>query len=213
MTVIHGPNEAGKSTLLHLIRAILYGFSPRYHARFVPPRYPGSIGGRLQVQGPTGRFAVRRWLPDSHAFRADEAGDLAVRAIDGSLQGKHLLASMLSGVDDAIFRNVFAVGLSEMQHLATLSDTEAARQLYGLAAGADRVSDRRSWRQLEERRHRQMHGGDEASIVALLRRRQEILSDLQHEQGPVAALVESVRAASPSQRRNRQTGTSSATIR
>ena len=30
VTVIHGPNEAGKSTLLQLIRAILYGYSPAF---------------------------------------------------------------------------------------------------------------------------------------------------------------------------------------
>ncbi len=182
VTVIHGPNEAGKSTLLHLIRAILYGFSPRYHARFVPPRYPGSVGGRMNVQGTTGRFAVRRWLPDSASLRADQVGDLAVRAIDGSLQGKHLLASLLSGVDDSIFRNVFAVGLSEMQHLATLSDTEAARQLYGLAAGADRVSIAEVARHLDEMRQQQMCGRQESSIVAFLARQREIESDLQHEE-------------------------------
>ena len=33
VTVIHGPNEAGKSTLLQLIRAVLYGYSVANHQR------------------------------------------------------------------------------------------------------------------------------------------------------------------------------------
>ena len=45
VTVIHGPNEAGKSTLLQLIRAVLYGYSVASHQRFVPPRFEGRVGG------------------------------------------------------------------------------------------------------------------------------------------------------------------------
>ena len=59
---------------------------------------------------------------------------------DGTARGSHLLTTLLSGVDETIFNNVFAVGLTQMQQLSSLSDTEAANQLYGLATGVDRVS-------------------------------------------------------------------------
>ena len=49
ITVIHGPNEAGKSTLLQFVRAVLYGFSPTKHRRFVPPVYEGRVGGSVTV--------------------------------------------------------------------------------------------------------------------------------------------------------------------
>ena len=175
VTVIHGPNEAGKSTLLHLIRAVLYGFSPQQHARFIPPRYPGDIGGSVTLGGPNGRYRVRRCLPPQpDAILHDAEGNLSIESLDGGLQGRHLLPTLLCGVDDAIFRNVFAVGLSEMQHLATLSDTEAAQQLYGLAAGADRVSVSQVSRALQAARQRQLDPNAAQSITELLRRRDEL---------------------------------------
>ncbi|HEY2760048.1 MAG TPA: ATP-binding protein, partial [Pirellulales bacterium] len=43
-TVFYGPNEAGKTTLLEFIRAVLYGFSPQRIARYLPPVH-AAIGG------------------------------------------------------------------------------------------------------------------------------------------------------------------------
>ncbi len=181
VSVIHGPNEAGKSTLLHLIRAILYGFSSRHHARFVPPRHPGPVGGKLTVTGPNGRYEIRRWLPESLGLQEDQVGDLAVQSVEGGLKGKHLLGSLLCGVDEAIFQNVFAVGLSEMQQLGTLSDTAAAQQLYGLAAGADRVSVAEVARQLAEARHRRLEGREPSALRQLLAQRAQLQKELAEE--------------------------------
>ncbi|MCA9150886.1 MAG: AAA family ATPase, partial [Planctomycetales bacterium] len=181
ITVIHGPNEAGKSTLLHLIRAVLYGFQAKHHARFVPPRYPGHTGGKLTVQATNGRFQVRRWL-ESTALTHDAAGELAVDSLNGGLSGRHLLPTLLAGVDDAIFRNVFAVGLSEMQQLGTLSDTEAAHQLYGLAAGSDRVSIADVSRYLADSRQKLLAENDPSSITTLLAKRDQLRHEIEHEQ-------------------------------
>ena len=85
------------------------------------------------------------------------------------------MTSLLAGVDQSIFHNVFAVGLSEMQHLGTLSDTEAAHQLYGLASGADRVSIAGVSRQLETARRRLLDDPDAvAAIGQLTERRAEL---------------------------------------
>ena len=50
------------------------------------------------------------------------------------------LALLLDGVDEAVFNNVFAFGLGEIQELATLTDSAAADLLYELTLGLDRVS-------------------------------------------------------------------------
>jgi len=55
-------------------------------------------------------------------------------------QGEALLRVVLGNIDEAVFQNVFAVGLREMQELGTLSDSKAAELLYSLTAGLDRVS-------------------------------------------------------------------------
>ena len=57
LNVVYGPNEAGKSTLLHFIRSALYGFSPD-RRRYLPPLHGGRPGGWLEVSG------RRRAVPD-----------------------------------------------------------------------------------------------------------------------------------------------------
>ena len=101
-----------------------------------------------------GRFQIGRHLPPPGRSEDFGQSELSVKSLEGSLQGRHLLGMLLAGVDESIFQNVFAVGLSEMQQLGTLSDTEAARQLYGLAAGGDRVSIADVSQQLRETRQR-----------------------------------------------------------
>lgn len=180
ITVIHGPNEAGKSTLLQFVRAVLYGFSPTRHRRFVPPVYDGRVGGSINVTAPNGRFTIRRLLPPSGKLEDHEQSELSVRSLDGSIQGKQLITTLLAGVDDSIFHNVFAVGLTEMQHLGTLSDTEAGEQLYGLAMGTDRVSLIDVKRELETARQSLFSDDDAASeLTTLFERREHLRREIQ----------------------------------
>ena len=177
VTVIHGPNEAGKSTLLQLIRAILYGYSVAGQQRFVPPRFEGRVGGQLVAEAPQGRFCIGRHLPPPGRSEDFDRSELSVRSLDGSLQGRHLLGMLLAGVDESVFHNVFAVGLSEIQQLGTLSDTEAARQLYGLAAGGDRVSIADVSQQLRETCHR-LAGGGAGGLMSLQQRQAQLQREL-----------------------------------
>ena len=50
------------------------------------------------------------------------------------------LETLLAGVDEPTYNNVFAVGLKEIQELGSLDDTAAADYLYRLTSGLDRVS-------------------------------------------------------------------------
>jgi uncharacterized protein YhaN len=132
MTVLYGPNEAGKTTLLEFLRSMLYGFSPPRWQRYLPPVHGGNRGGVLVVAGANGRFTIRR-----HATDAPGAGELRVLSSDGALQsdGLVLQKGLLGGVDEGTFNQVFAVGLREMQELGALSDSAAAEFLYHLSVG------------------------------------------------------------------------------
>jgi uncharacterized protein YhaN len=175
VTVIYGPNEAGKSTLLQFVRAVLYGFSPQRHRRFVPPLHDGRVGGSLTLVAANGRYVVRRLLPPSACLEDHERAELSVRSVDGAVQGKQVLNSILSGIDDSLFHNVFSVGLTEIQHLGSLSDTKAAEQLYGLAMGTDRISLLEIRRDLEEARRRVIGvDGNASELPELLERRSRL---------------------------------------
>ena len=136
-TVFYGCNEAGKTTVLNLIRTVFYGFSAKRCQKYLPPAHGSVAGGAVKVLGVNGEYQIRR---TASARYEGGAGELRVSSAQGDSHGGAFLQTLLNGVDETIFNNVFAVGLTQMQELSTLSDTEAAEQLYGLATGVDRVS-------------------------------------------------------------------------
>ena len=137
LTLFYGPNEAGKTTLMQFMRAMLYGFTEERQTRYLPPIHGGTPGGALRVSGPGGGYEIQR-----HASLSDndETGRLTVTGSDGLTQGQHRLTSLLGQVDEAIYNNVFAIGIRELQELSTLDNTAAADELYKLSSGLDRVS-------------------------------------------------------------------------
>ena len=54
-TVFYGPNEAGKSTLLAFIRAVLFGYPGRRRGSHYPPLSGGSHVGRIRLSGDDGQ--------------------------------------------------------------------------------------------------------------------------------------------------------------
>ncbi|MDP6060104.1 MAG: hypothetical protein QGH33_14490, partial [Pirellulaceae bacterium] len=97
---------------------------------------------------------------------------------NGSRQGQHLLNVLLSGIDESIFNNVFAVGIRELQELATLDDTQAAEQLYNLASGVDRVSLVEVMRTLDSRRVAIWGADEENELTSLVANRNRLQGDV-----------------------------------
>jgi len=159
-TVFHGPNEAGKTTLMQFIRSVLYGFSPARKQRYLPPLGGGRPGGSLAVDTDEGRYEIARWQ--------ERGATAVVTAPDGTQQGEPALGSMLGGIDEAIFNNIYAFGLREIQELATLTDTEAARHLYDLTTGLDRVSLIDVQRELAASRERLLAPDGRHSVISKL---------------------------------------------
>lgn len=137
MTLFYGPNEAGKTTLMQFVRAMLYGFTPDRREKYLPPVFGGTPGGAMRVTGPGGGYEIRR---HSQLTDTNVVGRLTVTGQDGLSQGQHRLSSLLGQIDEPIFTNVFAIGMRELQELSTLDDTSAADELYKLSSGLDRVS-------------------------------------------------------------------------
>jgi uncharacterized protein YhaN len=137
MTLFYGPNEAGKTTLMQFVRAMLYGFTEERREKYLPPVHGGTPGGAIRVTGPGGGYEIRR---RSQLTDTGSTGQLSVTGQDGLSQGQHRLSSLLGQIDESIFTNVFAIGMRELQELSTLDDTAAADELYKLSSGLDRVS-------------------------------------------------------------------------
>ncbi|MEX0586306.1 MAG: AAA family ATPase, partial [Pirellulales bacterium] len=175
VSVFYGPNEAGKTTLMHFVRAMLYGFDSARRRRYVPPVDGSVAGGSLDIAGASGRFQLCR-----RAGSGPREDDISLVASDGTVQGGHLLGVVLSGIDEAIYNNVFAIGLGEIQELGSLEDTEAAQLLHGLTAGLDRVSLVEVMHELAASREALWSEGHPSRIANLLAERERI--DLEIDQ-------------------------------
>ncbi len=129
LTVVYGPNEAGKTTLLRFIRGVLYGFPPeeRSEAWRKTKRLPQ--GGSLTVEHQGQTYQIHR------AGYPNEPGLMSIGGVDAGTRTARLMEEMLSGTDGKLFESVFAVGLPELQQFATLNEEEVARHLYGLTLG------------------------------------------------------------------------------
>ncbi len=127
VTVFYGPNEAGKSTTLAFIRAVLFGFPARFNSHF-PPLSGGRHGGRITLRDDAGvPYSVERY--------AGARGGLAVVAPDGPVSNPSALMQRLAGnATPDLFRNVFAFSLDELQVAASLNDASGA--IYSAGQGA-----------------------------------------------------------------------------
>ncbi|MGZ8481179.1 MAG: AAA family ATPase [Candidatus Limnocylindria bacterium] len=131
LTVVSGDNEAGKTTLLAFIRAILFGFETN--------QYPAVAGGRRGG-----------WLDvvtaDERAFRIERYGDrggqgaVHVTGEDGVDRGAEYLSRLLHGVEASVYRNVFAFRLEELSELKGLTEGGVAARIYGAGLGTGAAS-------------------------------------------------------------------------
>lgn len=135
VTVLHGLNEAGKTTLMQFLRSIMYGVSPERRSVYLPPVNGGRPGGSLGLVTDDGPFRVSRI-----ADRNDQDhGRAIVHLPNGEEQGDRLLREVIEHVDEPTFNNVFALGLDEIHHLGTLGGSAAAQWIYRLTSGLDRI--------------------------------------------------------------------------
>ncbi len=171
ITVLHGPNESGKTTLLEFIRGALFGLSQQQRRRYLPPRHGGEPGGAIDVQGPDGAYYYLARYANGADGRLVAVSDEAVQT------GTPALETLLGRVDEETFNNVFALGYDEVQQFGTLANEELNRRLYEVTAGVDHVSLSQVTRRLTESRRRLLDPDAESSQIAELVQRRAALRD------------------------------------
>ena len=58
VTVFHGPNEAGKSTLLQFVRQVLFGFPGTRNSKHYPAFAGGRYGGNVTIVSDSGETVI-----------------------------------------------------------------------------------------------------------------------------------------------------------
>lgn len=126
LTVISGPNEAGKSTLLAFIRRMLFGKPPGRSFNPYEPLNGGDHGGRLTVETGGGEvydIARQGKLDKYHIWDAE--GAPVVRPVE----------SITGSADQYFYDNVFAFGLEELYRFETLSEESVQNHVTGAGVG------------------------------------------------------------------------------
>ena len=131
ISVFYGPNEAGKSTLMRFIRAMLYGFRPEDERTAGPDGTFRRCAGSLRIDHKGSEYEIRR---ESHA---GTRGRVTINGNDHGGTADERLSRLLSNAKEGLYENVFAIGLEELQQLGTLTGEEVARHIYGLSLGSE----------------------------------------------------------------------------
>ena len=131
LNVIEGLNEAGKTTLMAFIRGVLFGFESRRNPELrYAPADGGKFGGAIVLTDDEGQTVrVER------IFRQKVAGDVTVQLPDGGEEGEAFLNRLLGNMNDKVFKNIFAFGLSELQQIDTLREDEINQFIYTAGTG------------------------------------------------------------------------------
>jgi len=136
ITVIFGMNEAGKSTLMEFIRAMLFGFKVK-NGRVGEPLRGGRLGGYLVFMDDNGElFRIER-------RPRGKQGKVSVTLPDGTAGNEVILKErILRNITPLVFRNVFGFGMDEMRRLEELGAGEVSAHVYGAGTGlrADRLT-------------------------------------------------------------------------
>lgn len=129
LTVVRGPNEAGKSSYTALVRHVLYGFP---NLRDSEPGYHVQGGGRcarLVFEDEDGSWVIER-------TEGTHGGTVRIHATEGR-DRPTLLEDLRRGVSGPTFRTVFGFGLDQMAAIEKEHGSEdgVIARLYAAGAG------------------------------------------------------------------------------
>src|SRR6266567_2275828 len=136
LTVIAGPNEAGKSTLVAFIITVLFGFQQKDDVLHIPALAGGKHGGRLSIIDDAGN----RYMIQRHAGPGRSQGQVVVTREEGSPAEDGVLTRLLSAATPDLFRSAFAFDLEQLQSLRAADNTDISAAIYGAGLGVKNLS-------------------------------------------------------------------------
>ncbi len=166
VTLFEGRNEAGKTTLMSFIRAVLFGFESRKSGNNrYEPLQGGRHGGALTLLTEDGQvYKIER-------YEGGVQGRMVLTGPAGRRCDVDVLQKVLHGTSKALYQNVFAFGLAELQRLDTLQADEVSHHIYTAGMGTGSVPFADVMATLEEEQGQLFKpGGKKPTINALLAR-------------------------------------------
>lgn len=135
--VFYGENEAGKSTIMAFIHAILFGFPTKQQAALrYEPRHHAKFGGNITIFLENYGFTLIERVKGKTA-----AGDVSVTMENGTIGKEDLLKQLLSNVDKGLFQAIFSFNLQGLQNIHQMKGEEIGKYLFSAGTlGTERLT-------------------------------------------------------------------------
>ncbi len=135
LTILSGPNEAGKSTLRQFILSILFGFrTKRGTDRYLryEPKNGSKYGGELLIEVAQKQYLLKR-------VKGKNGGKLTITNLETQeIMKNEVLDSWLGAVDETLFNEMFSFGESELAEVRQLSRDDFRKRVLKIGAvGSD----------------------------------------------------------------------------
>jgi len=138
LTLLQGPNEAGKSAIRAFLRSTLFGYvtkADRASLRelFLYNHFKPEVGS-----GAVSLVTSAETNFNIHRRDGKKRGEVS---ITGDAEGgDDLLRTLLGGIDSELYTNVFSISLSELQVMSSLNSDEIRDKIYSVGLGLANVS-------------------------------------------------------------------------
>ncbi|OLS36457.1 AAA family ATPase [Bacillus sp. MRMR6] len=134
--VFFGENEAGKSTIMAFIHAVLFGFPTKQQSAELryEPKHDTKYGGKIRIQHEElGIVTIER-------MKGKATGDVTVSLEDGTVGAEELLSKVLSKVDRSLFQAIFSFNLQGLQNIHQMKGEELGKFLFSAGTlGTDKL--------------------------------------------------------------------------
>ncbi|CQR54986.1 AAA family ATPase [Paenibacillus riograndensis] len=172
VSLLYGRNEAGKSTTLQFIRAMLFGIPGRVNPQErYEPAQGGQHGGMLAARDSEGgQWRIRRYMTGGETPGRSEKLHITVSHPDGRTEEAgqtEMERRLLGGISRSMFRQLFAVSLDELQELGALQSEEMSSYLFhaGMGGGGEIMRAERRLQQDAEKLYKPRGKVQEAAKI------------------------------------------------
>lgn len=127
--VFYGQNEAGKTTIIAFIHAILFGFPTRNQSENrYEPKTGAKYGGKLSVQvNENENYIIERILGRA-------IGEVKIYDENGLAGGEDMLHKLLNGLDRSLYQAIFSFNFKGLQGVEHVNAAELSRYLFSAGA-------------------------------------------------------------------------------
>ncbi len=128
--IIHGNNEAGKSTLLKFLRYTLFGY-PRFKDQRMAPLNGGNHGGRIKAVLSSGKEVL---------FNRSGNDSINLLYNGQETRNQSQWSQLLGNASADLYNNVYAFSLDELVDLGSLTESGVEDKIFSVGLGLGNIS-------------------------------------------------------------------------